>query len=509
MLKELFLLQNATYFRTFAFVFLKFDFSNSLELDTLLPFLHSESAYIKSYAVTRIKLLMKRFFYTLLYIIGALTAQAQDEFSVPADFVFDVDSSNDSLLFDEMVMDIDQVWKYNMIANIDSMARASERGGASTCICIYDVTADSMMYRYNHQRKQIPASTQKLLVSISALTSLSPEYEFRTNVYSQGHIEEDSLQRKFFKGDFYIAGNFDPTLEYSDIRAIAMRMKEMNADSIDGHIYVDVHQKDALMADRRYSWERVTAEQEYFITPLQFNNARVSLDVPGANPRQRSGRVRHPELYFATALQRTLESYGIRFSMQDATGVGYVPENARRVYSHVTPIKKVLQDMMKSSNNFYAESMLLQLCNEKSNGRWTYDACRKTIEDVMVKRAGCSYSDFIVIDGSGLSHSNKVTAEAEVKLLKYAYDNKRIFNHLYNSLPIAGVDGTLKSRMHSGNAYANVRAKTGTVNGVSTLAGYVTASNGHTLIFSILNNNIGASATGRAFQDKICQEMAK
>jgi len=452
---------------------------------------------------------MKRFVYTLLYIIGALTAQAQDEFSVPADFVFDVDSSNDSLLFNEMVMDIDQLWKVNMVSRIDSMARASERGGASTCICIYDIMADSVMYCYNHQRKQIPASTQKLLVSISALTNLSPEYEFRTNVYSNGHIEEDSLQRKYFKGDFYISGSFDPTLEYSDVRTIAMRMKEMNVDSIDGRIYVDDHQKDVLMNDHHYTWDRVTAEQEYFITPLLFNNARISADVPTTNSRQRSGRVRHPELYFATAIQRTLESWGIRFSLQDAAEVGNVPQNVRRVYTHITPFKEVLQEMMKSSNNFYAESMLLNLCNEKTYGRWAYDGCKKTVEDVMVRRAGCTYSDFIVVDGSGLSHSNKVTAEAEVKLLKYAYDNKHIYSALYNSLPIAGVDGTLKKRMLSGNAFGNVRAKTGTVNGVSTLAGYVTASNGHMLIFSILNNNIGSAVNARALQDKICQEMAK
>ena len=85
--------------------------------------------------------------------------------------------------------------------------------------------------------------------------------------------------------------------------------------------------------------------------------------------------------------------------------------------------------------------------------------------------------------------------------------NKKIFNiynHLNQALPIAGVDGTLKKRMKGGFASGNVRAKTGTVTGISSLAGYCKSSNGHTLCFSIINQGLIHGRNGRAFQDRVC-----
>ena len=76
-------------------------------------------------------------------------------------------------------------------------------------------------------------------------------------------------------------------------------------------------------------------------------------------------------------------------------------------------------------------------------------------------------------------------------------------------MPIAGKDGTLSKRMQRGYAYGNVHAKTGTVTGVSALAGYCTAANGHILCFSIINMGIRNASTGRRFQDKICQALCR
>ncbi len=117
--------------------------------------------------------------------------------------------------------------------------------------------------------------------------------------------------------------------------------------------------------------------------------------------------------------------------------------------------------------------------------------------------------EYIIIDGSGLSHDNRTTAELQTALLRYAYRNDEVYPMLYESLPIAGVDGTLDSRMKNSPAYANVHAKTGTLNGVSTLSGYVTASNGHKLCFSILVNNLGTLTPGKALHNSICIELAK
>ena len=94
-------------------------------------------------------------------------------------------------------------------------------------------------------------------------------------------------------------------------------------------------------------------------------------------------------------------------------------------------------------------------------------------------------------------------------MLRYAYRNAGIYYSVIEALPTSGKDGTLSSRMKTGPAYLNVHAKTGTVTGVSSLSGYVTASNGHILAFAIINNGLLKSATGHNIQDRICQELAR
>ena len=114
-----------------------------------------------------------------------------------------------------------------------------------------------------------------------------------------------------------------------------------------------------------------------------------------------------------------------------------------------------------------------------------------------------------IADGSGLSLYNYVSPMLEVMFLRYAYRNENIYPHLLHALPIAGFDGTLKSRMKRTDAFENVRAKTGTVTCVSSLAGYCTAQNGHRLCFSIINQGVIHSSNARHFQDRVCNAMCQ
>lgn len=127
----------------------------------------------------------------------------------------------------------------------------------------------------------------------------------------------------------------------------------------------------------------------------------------------------------------------------------------------------------------------------------------------LVSRLGFKPSAYYIADGSGLSLYNYVSAELEVAFLRYAYSKKNIYAALHECLPIAGVDGSLDERMRRGAAHDNVRAKTGTVTGISSLAGYCTAANGHVLCFSIINSGIRYTSSGRNFQDKVCQALCR
>ena len=121
---------------------------------------------------------------------------------------------------------------------------------------------------------------------------------------------------------------------------------------------------------------------------------------------------------------------------------------------------------------------------------------------------GFNPDNYKIADGSGVSMYNYVSPRLLLEYLKYAYYHRGIFLPLYDSLPIAGVDGTLQNRMKQGKAKGNVRAKTGSVTGVSSLAGYVKAGNGHQLAFVIINQNVLKLSRARAFQDKLCDMLA-
>ena len=125
----------------------------------------------------------------------------------------------------------------------------------------------------------------------------------------------------------------------------------------------------------------------------------------------------------------------------------------------------------------------------------------------MKDRLGFNPEYYRIEDGSGVSLYNYVSPRLLLEYLKCAYYQAEIFQPFYESLPIAGIDGTLEHRMKNTPAYRKVRAKTGSVTGVSSLAGYAKASNGHQLAFVIINQNVMKLRLARAFQDKICAIM--
>jgi len=129
----------------------------------------------------------------------------------------------------------------------------------------------------------------------------------------------------------------------------------------------------------------------------------------------------------------------------------------------------------------------------------------------LIDSVGFNFDEFSIADGSGVSHYNLVSAELILETLKYMYYKRKDFFVLfYYSLAVAGVDGTLRNRMKNTSAQNNVHAKTGTLNGVSNLSGYVTAKNGHFLAFSIMIQNfVEDYSKARSFQDKICILLAE
>jgi D-alanyl-D-alanine carboxypeptidase/D-alanyl-D-alanine-endopeptidase (penicillin-binding protein 4) len=170
------------------------------------------------------------------------------------------------------------------------------------------------------------------------------------------------------------------------------------------------------------------------------------------------------------------------------------------------PLRDILPALMKPSQNQIAE-ILLRTIGLERGGLGTADSARKIVGRQLLAW-GVQPDGFVIRDGSGLSDQDLLTPETIVRVLD-RIQRDTAFATFYNSMPIAGVDGTLDTRMKGTPAEGNVRAKTGTLAKARTLSGYVTTADGERLIFSVLANNTttpGSVVTGVA--DRIAAALA-
>ncbi len=355
-------------------------------------------------------------------------------------------------------------------------------------ICVFDLTDDSLIYAYHYRYRLRPASNAKIITAVTALDLLGPDYMYRTTLLTD--YEPDSIyvptsdstvmRRVVLPGNLYVHGGFDPLLGAADVSELVDQLRKRGISEICGDVVLDYSMKD----ENRRGWGWCWDDNDPPLVSLLYNGKDE----------------------FASVFFSRLAEVGIKIDgrmMGDVT-----PDTAVVFYQKERPITEVLQTMMKASDNLYAESMFYQLaaqCGPRGVGRIEGAA----MVDSLVERLGLDHTVYEFADGSGLSLYNYATPELLLTFLRYAYQEPDIYQALLPSLPVAGRDGTLAKRMRGTSAEGNVQAKTGTVTGVSTLSGYCTASNGHRLAFSIMNNGLRNSAQGRAFQDRVCVALTK
>lgn len=363
-------------------------------------------------------------------------------------------------------------WLDRVRHSLDSLCHSSMFQTTQLGLYIYDLTTQEPVYAINANQRMRPASCQKLVTSISALHYLGENYQFTTGLYITGSIAGNIL-----KGDVYIVGGMDPLLSSSDLAAFATALKSKGINQVAGRIYTDLTMKD----DLPYGWGWCWDDKFGPLTALMING--------------RDG--------FGEQWLKAMRNAGIRLSHNAVTPRILPSAGTQHLATATHSIDEVLEPMMKKSDNIYAECLFYQIAamgGQKQAGRkQVAEHVRKFLESIGQEDATCQ-----VADGSGLSLYNYLTPQVLVALLNYAYQTPSVGNHLMPALPIAGVDGTLEKRMKDSAAQGNVRAKTGTLEAISSLSGYLKASNGHDLSFCIINQGIVRSSQGRDFQDKIC-----
>lgn len=438
---------------------------------------------------------------------------------------------------------------------IESILKVSDIPTTSKLsICIEDIETGTILYENNKDLPLIPASNLKLFTAASALHYLGADYCYKTRVYG-APIDSD---RGVMESSLYLEGSGDPTFcePYMQPTAVldefADKLSKMGLRRIVGNIIGDDSvfdrnfigrgwKKDYLQAD--YATEcgglslnanliRITAyngvysffpdcsimdivyNQDLSGKPLSFdrdpNSNRVT--ITGAlYPDVAAGAtitVHNPPLFTTSAFEKILENYGI-YATGEAKLVDESPEklsygNYIMLCEHRSvPLLKLLKKMNKESDNLLAQH-IFKTIGAEINGQGRYEYAESAVKSFL-SESGVDTTGFTMADGCGLSRSNRVTTFQLTSLLTSIFKSE-IKDQFIETLAHAGVDGTLKYRLTGDRVYG----KTGTIDGCSSLAGYLYTANGKSLAFAIITNDhkLGSGAY-KGFEDLIVDTIAK
>lgn len=452
------------------------------------------------------------------------------------------------------------LWGQADFSQIDSLIKKMLPEASEVGISVYDLTAKKPLYAYRADKLSRPASTLKLLTAITALSRPDADEPFCTEVWHDGVIERDTLQ-----GNLYVVGGFDPEFDNEAMDSLIAEVAAFPFSVLNGQVYGDVSMKDSLYWGHGWAWDDTPEAYQPYLSPLMFCKGAVEVSVipstvagdtasvsckpvssyytltnrtqtrtPSAgklsvsrdwltngNNLIVSGNAasirkdwvniyNSPAFFMHTFLER-LGAKGIVVPMSYA--FAELPRDSvdtarTRMAVWNTPVQKVLNQLMKESDNLNAEAMLCRLGAQASGKKQV--AAEDGIVEIMklIRRLGHDPKDYKIADGCGLSNYNYLSPALLVDFLKYAYSQTEIFQRLYKALPVGGVDGTLKFRMKKAGVFRNVHAKTGSFTAINTLAGYLRMKNGHEVAFAIMNQNVLSAAKARAFQDKVCEVIA-
>ncbi|MFH0736355.1 MAG: D-alanyl-D-alanine carboxypeptidase/D-alanyl-D-alanine-endopeptidase [bacterium] len=438
---------------------------------------------------------------------------------------------------------------------LDSLLNVDYFKTCLVAVDAYDLTTDTPIYSANERYLLTPASNQKVLTTTAALLFLGENYNFSTSVYYTGKIKDSVCS-----GDIYFVGGMDPDFTSADLSFMVSKVKEMGINKIAGNVYGDVSAMDSSFWGPGWMWDDDPSSDFPYLTPLIINDACVKIAYqPGekgtppivegipkssfysiennavttsekgkrffatrdwlnrnnkfiiggnlketAEPDTDKINVCNSNAYFLILACEELNAQGIKVPITVKTGLR--PIDAEHIYTFDRPFGQVIVNLNKTSDNLSAE-MTFRAMALKYYGKPALPENGGKIVDSLIYLSGKNPKNYCIVDGSGVSRYNLISAELLNGVVKYIYKtNPDLFKILYDSFPVGGVDGTLRSRMKNETVFSNVHAKTGTLSGVSSLTGYMNTKNGHIISFSILTQNfVGSASKVRTYQDEICE----
>lgn len=404
------------------------------------------------------------------------------------------------------------------------------------------------LYDLNAGKLMMPASNMKILTLSATADALGWDYRFTTTLETSGTVSNGVLH-----GDLIVRGNGDPSINSRENRADAVFIEWARAlqatgiSAIDGRIVGDDQAFDDEGIGAGWAWDYLQYDYAAPVGALEFNENVAALTIsPGATAGstpivtlsrgsglelvnhattgaegststldyrrhlerpvlevigsipvgteavRRSIAVVNPTVFFAQSLKDGLITRGISVSGDAADFddiAAEMPSTERHVLvtTQSPPLRDIATVLMKVSQNLYAETLLKALGASK-NGLGTTEGGRIAARNTFLSW-GVPRDAYVMYDGSGLSRYNYVTASAVTTILEHMYKDARHHDAFVATLPIAGKDGTIASRLRRTRAEGNAVAKTGSISNVRSLSGFVKTRDGEMLVFSILSND--------------------
>jgi D-alanyl-D-alanine carboxypeptidase/D-alanyl-D-alanine-endopeptidase (penicillin-binding protein 4) len=414
---------------------------------------------------------------------------------------------------------------------------------------IESIDIGETIFAHNEHKLFISASNMKIFTTATALLRFGPGFTYKTNIYYTNSVENGVLQGDLIikgSGDPTIAPRFSNGDSRAYFRSWADSLIAKGITKIEGNIVgdesyfttdrlgfgwqwddepfwysaqisaltfndncVDVTiiagdkignspevslspQTNYVSIENKAVTTKADSVRTLFITrPRLQNKILIRNEFPINKPKMtRSISVEDPARFFIHVLCEVLEDKGIDLSgdLKIEKNPGQIDySNHSLLFTHQSPpLSEIIEVVNKRSQNLYTEQLLVTIAAEYGKDASAAEGI-EVVNNTLV-RMGISKNEFSMRDGSGLSRFNLISPHTVSLLLRYM-SNHNYFPYVYNSLPSAGVDGTLRSRMKNSPAEGYVRAKTGTVGHVRNLSGYVESRSGEIFLFSFLVNN--------------------
>jgi serine-type D-Ala-D-Ala carboxypeptidase/endopeptidase (penicillin-binding protein 4) len=346
-----------------------------------------------------------------------------------------------------------------------------------------DLVSGKVVFSHNATLALAPASNEKLPVSFAALVRLGPGYRFHTEVLGDGDLVDGT-----WRGDLYLRGFGDPTLTRWDLRALAAQVRAWGIRRVRGAVVGDESWFDRRRDSR--GWKPWFLGDES--APLSALVVERADGWPRLSPAQLAAR----------SFQAALSRRGIRVTKPSRTGPT-PPEAFPLARDLSAPLAEIVRVVNRESDNFVSEMLLKALGADAGAGGTTLAGARVVRE--ALAEAHVPLGGLRIVDGSGLSRLDRLSATTLVGLLRAGASDPEIRHAFLSSLAVAGVDGTLEDRMQRRPAYGRVVAKTGTTMLASCLSGFVRGR----YVFAVLQNGSPIPAwTARAAQDRFATLLA-